>query len=76
MNMDDVLKEVLRMVQHEIVGRNIVWSIGRLPEVYGAPFQVMVPGQTVEQGDISFTPRIQRVFELRRSWSLRHWPRP
>ncbi|MBI5092769.1 MAG: PAS domain S-box protein [Candidatus Hydrogenedentes bacterium] len=35
-SMDEILKEVLLLVQHDVKGREIAWTIHRLPEVYGS----------------------------------------
>ena len=40
---------------------------------YTDSYAVAIPGQTVDQGDISFRPRLQHRFDLRVGWTLRSY---
>ncbi|MEP3957503.1 MAG: PKD domain-containing protein [Parasphingorhabdus sp.] len=45
--------------------------ISEKAKAYTDSLNIAVPGQTVDQGDISFRPRVQHMVDLQRGWSLR-----
>jgi PAS domain S-box-containing protein len=54
-NMNDLVQDVLETVQPELQGREIAWSVGRIPEVHGDPSLLKMVMVNLVSNAIKFT---------------------
>ncbi|MDX9974599.1 MAG: GAF domain-containing protein, partial [FCB group bacterium] len=65
-SLQDLLTEVLQMVAHELEGRNIVWQVDRLPDVYGSREMLRMVMANLISNAVKFTSsKPEAIIELR-----------
>jgi light-regulated signal transduction histidine kinase (bacteriophytochrome) len=64
-SMENLLKEALQTIQQDLEGRDIVWSIGRLPEVNGSREMLRIVLVNLLSNALKFTSqRRQAIIEI------------
>jgi light-regulated signal transduction histidine kinase (bacteriophytochrome) len=60
-DMDHLVREMMKDLQFETDGRDIVWKIGELPEVYGDPSMLRLVMQNLLSNALKYTRTRQRA---------------
>jgi PAS domain S-box-containing protein len=64
-NMNPLVQEILRLLDTETAGRNIVWQIERLPEIKGDPAMLKIVWQNLIANAIKYTrTRSEALIEI------------